>query len=591
MKAVFLPLCSLLILQSCSSLIDTNRTEFNHKVVEAKPGQVADPAGSTPMEPTSYSNFSIDTLYSLMVAEIAASRKQYDITLNNYISEAKATGDLGVISRATRLAQYFRKHNLTLEMGKAWLDLEPENLEANALVATAYIEQRQPLKALNHAEVILKLINPNSKTANRSAAITETIANFSTDTDTLTLQTLITRFQQLSQQYPKYPSILVGLSTLYESQKDTAKAYQVIKEALNLDDRYMPALMQEVRLLQSSDQVDLALEKLKAHLTDQPDDYRIRLLYARLLTQSDINAAYTEFTILSEQSPKHLDIKFSRALVALELQKRAIAEQLFKELLAVNYRPNTMHFYLGNLAELSEDLNSAVKNYLAIDGGDDYFAAHSRAARIMAQQGSMDRARNHFKQLRQESPDRRPRLYMAEAEVMEALGKLDLALETLTEAASFYPDNTDIRYNRSSLYEQNDQLALMESDLRHILTLEPDNSAALNALGYFLTTRTTRYSEALELIKKAINLKPDDPAILDSMGWVLFKLGRTDEAINYLRKAFELFPDPEVAAHLGEALWVKGNKQEARSIWDNNLKEHPNDSRILDTMERLKVEE
>ena len=160
----------------------------------------------------------------------------------------------------------------------------------------------------------------------------------------------------------------------------------------------------------------------------------------------------------------------------------------------------------------------------------------------------------------------------------------------LTEGVRQYPDDITLRYNRATLYEQSNQLALMESDLRHILSLEPDNASALNALGYFLTTRTDRHQEALLLIEQALDLQPDDPAIIDSMGWVLFNLGRIDEAIVYLRKAFERFPDPEIAAHLGEALWVNGNKQEARGIWQQNLVDNPDDSRILDTMERLRVE-
>jgi tetratricopeptide (TPR) repeat protein len=579
-------LSSLFWLQSCTNLpITTEETSKSSPALDSTPSNIeAEP------EPQRYGSFTTDTLYSLLVAELASTRQIYDLTLQNYIHEARSTEDLGVIARATRLAQYFRAHDDALEMGTDWLAQAPNDIEANAIVATSYINKREPLKALDYAEKILSLINPEDEQANRRAALTETIANYSRDLDTLTRERLIQRYRLLITQYPQYPAIKVGLSVLYTAAKDTAQAYELVKEALAQENQYLPAIMQEIRLLQTSQQTDLAIQKLKAYLKDgQSENYRLRLLYARLLTQTDIEAAYEEFVYLSEQSPTHLDIKFSRALVALELKKREEAQRLLLELLAVQYRPNTIHFYLGNLDEVDKRYEQAIKHYLSITAGEDYIAGHSRAARIMAIQGDIEAAQSHFTQLRSQSPHQRPQLYNAEAEVLEGLEKIDAAILILDQGVNEFPDNVDLRYTRSSLYEKNNQLTLMESDLRHILSLEPENAAALNALGYFLTNRTHRHYEALELIQQAIAIRPDDPAIIDSLGWALFNLGRTEEAIEYLRKAYELFPDPEVAAHLGEALWVNGKKQEAHSIWTNNLKENPNDSRIIDTMQRLNV--
>ncbi len=545
-------------------------------------------------EPQTYRTFSTDTLYSLIVAELAATRRQYDLTLENYIKEAIATNDLGVIARAARLAQYFRNHDQTLAMGKLWVAKQPNDTEANAIVATAYIEKRQPLQALGYAERILSQIEPSNneeaqEEANKRAAITETIANYSRDVDSLTKQALIERYNTLIQSYPQYAAILVGLSILHEAQGDTASAYRIIEQAIAQDKDYLPALMQEIRLLQASDQNDKAIAKLKSVLEKQPENNRLRLLYARMLTQTDINAAYKEFSELAEESPQHLDIQFSKALIALEIKKVDESKGILEMLLNKGYRLNTVNFYLGNLAEADNNLEKALKHYLDVSGGEDYIASHSRAARIMAKQGNIKEARVHFTELRRESPDKQAQLYAAEGEVLQQVGQVTEAIKVLTQAINQFPDNTGLRYSRSSLYEQTDQLDLMESDLRHALSIEPENASTLNALGYFLTSRTNRHQEALGFIEKALKLKPNDPAIMDSMGWALFNLGRTDEAIEYLRKALELFPDPEVAAHLGEALWVKGNKQEARSIWNNNLKENPNDSRIIDTMERLQV--
>lgn len=593
---------SVILLAACSTTNpvaitksgDTGNSKTIHKIApDSKKSRHSSNAKSNTKpdskDESSYNPFSTDTLYSLMVAELAASRKQYNLTLDNYIQEAKATGDLGVIIRAARLAQYFRDHDQAIAMGKLWVAQKPDDIEANSIIATACIERREPLMALDYAERILALIKPSSPEANKSAAITETIANYSRSSDTLTKQTLAERYADLAKRYPQYASIKVGLSILYESQEDTAAAYKTVKKAIAQDDDYLPAIMQEIRLLQASKQNDKAIAKLEKLLDSQPDNNRLRLLYARLLTQIDINAAYEQFSILAQQSPQHLDIQFSKALIAFEIQKTDVAQSILEDLLTKNYRRDTVNFYLGNLAELNKDNEKALSYYLAVNAGEDYVAAHSRAARIMAKQGELQKAQAHFNELRNKTPQRTHQLYAAEAEVLQQVGEIEPAIALLTQAISEYPDDTNLRYSRSSLYEQSNQLDLMENDLRHALSIEPENASTLNALGYFLTSRTDRHDEAYGLIQKALELKPNDPAIMDSMGWVLYKLGRNSEAIYYLRKAFELFPDPEVAAHLGEALWMNGDKQGARSIWSNNLKDNPNDSRIIDTMERLQV--
>ena len=371
-----------LVLVACGSL--QNQPSVPEVKAAVKPDTSAGhQASATAQVPQTYGRFETDTLYNLMAAELAASRQQYQTTLNNYLSESLKTRDLGVIKRAARFAQYFRAYDQTLGMGKLWLEQEPESIEAHAIVANAYIEKKLSLQALDHAEVILSLLNPNDSESSKKAALAETIANFSRDADTLTLQTLTQRYLDLAQRYPAYPAVLVGLSSLYEFQKETAKAYETIQQALVIDSEYLPAILQEIQLLQASQQVDKAIARLAAQLQKNPEDYRLRLLYARLLTQTDIDAAYVEFTRLSEQSPRHLDIKFSRALVALEVEKRAVAAQLFNELLEAQYRPNTIRFYLGNLAESDKQYQQALDYYLAVDGGEDFVPSHTRAARIM----------------------------------------------------------------------------------------------------------------------------------------------------------------------------------------------------------------
>jgi tetratricopeptide (TPR) repeat protein len=540
-------------------------------------------------------SFSTDTLYSLLVAEVAASRQQFTLTLKNYVEQARETDDKAIIARAARIAQFFRAQEDTLEMGLLWLAHDENNIEAITLVANTYLEQGEPLIALDYTEKLLlhfsqeEQQNPTKKPTKDSGAFTETIANLSKQADKDTITTLIQRFQQLAILYPTVTGIKVGLSVLHQTDGSADDALAWAQRALAQEPARTPAIIQEVLLLQQSQQSALAISKLETQLKKDPSNSRLRLVYARLLTTNNVEGAYEQFTLLSKESPKQFDLKFSRAILATELNKVLIASGLFEELLTVNYREDNVNFYLGHIAESLDKLPSALGYYQAVKAGENLFPSKNRAARVMILQGDIAAAQSVFAQLRQQSPKKTEQIYVTESNLLVQNKADDAALVILNIAINEFPDNNDLRYNRSTVYERQDKLALMESDLRHILSIDPDNALALNGLGYFLSIRTERYEEAFQLISRALELKPNDAAIIDSMGWVAFKMGRIDEAVSYLTKAFELYPDPEVAAHLGEALWSKGDKQAAKTLWENSLNDNPDAPEILETLKRLGV--
>lgn len=545
-----------------------------------------------------YGRFDTDTLYSLLVAEVAASRKDYDTTIANYVEQANATNDITVITRAARIAQFFRQREHSLDMGLLWLKQAPNNLEAVTLVANAYLELRQPLKALDYAEQILALLaadkTPTKKPRvdnddQQGGAFLETIANLSKASDKDTLTTLISRFKTISQRYPARSSIKVGLSVLHQANGSNTDASLWIERALVQTPTRKSAVIQDVILLQETKQTELAISKLKRLLDKTPSDHRIRLVYARLLSQTNIPEAYEQFTLLSEQSPNQLDLAFSRALLAVELEKIDVAKPLLRTLLASNYQNNSVLFYLGHIEELASNPEAALDHYLAIESDENFLPAQFRSGRIMISLDRVDDANRLFANLRQTHPDKKERIYETQASLLVKQKADNTALPLLNNAITKYPDNFNLRYERSTIHERQNNIALMESDLRHILNLDPDNVHALNGLGYFLTIRTDRYEEAYTLIKQALTLKPTDAAIIDSMGWVNFKLGRLEEAVTHLKKAYAIHPDPEVAAHLSEALWVSGDKEKAKDILQENLQKNPAASEILDMIQRLNI--
>ena len=536
---------------------------------------------------TTASQLTTETLYALLLAEMAASRQQYTLTLERYVEQANITNDPQVIARAARIAQFFKAQQESLDMGLMWLEHEPSNIEAIALVANAYIELGQPLMAVEHTATLLTLTQ-NSPDYD-AGALLETTANFSKNATSDVQQQLIERYQELTITYPKLAGLNVGLSILYQHQGQHQQAIHWVNKALQVEPQRTSALIQEILLLQENQQEALAEEKLQEYLERDPTNNRLRLVYARLLTHTDVQKSYEQFTQLSEQSPQQLELQFSRALLAIELQKLEEGQTLLTQLYKQDYRPDLVPFYLGHIHDLLDDKETALSYYLTINSGNNVLAAQSRAARIMIELERYQEAHERFDVLRQQHNSEQEQLYVNESNALLRQQMYTKALHLLNEALSTYPDNSRLRYNRSTIYEKNDQLALMEQDLRHVLSIEPDNVSALNGLGYFLASRTERYQEALALIEKALTLRPKDAAIIDSMGWVLFKLGRIDEAIGYLEQAFTIFPDPEVAAHLGEALWTQGKTEQAKQIWQDSLQDHPQSSVILETLDRLGV--
>ncbi|WP_156501205.1 lipopolysaccharide assembly protein LapB, partial [Alcanivorax sp. HI0044] len=245
-----------------------------------------------------------------------------------------------------------------------------------------------------------------------------------------------------------------------------------------------------------------------------------------------------------------------------------------------------IHLYLAQAAEQKLDMDGAIDHYLKV-GGPQAIRARVQAARLLYQQGNTSQAHALMHSLAQQQPELQDSLTITEAEMRSNNGDPQGAIALINNALRDQPDNTDLLYSRAMTAEKVGNLAQLEKDLKRIITLDPDDASALNALGYTLGNRTDRLDEAYQYVSRALELRPDDPAILDSMGWVLYKRGETEAARDYLRRAYEKFPDPEVAAHYGEVLWVLGAQNQARQVWRDTLESDPDAPHIREVMEKL----
>jgi tetratricopeptide (TPR) repeat protein len=348
------------------------------------------------------------------------------------------------------------------------------------------------------------------------------------------------------------------------------------------------ALLLQTRVLRSQGRVEEALETLDRLAELEPDDLDVRVTRARLLVGARrYDDALEAFRSLAEQAPRNADVRYALALLLLQTNRLDEAAEQLHILVEQRQRRQVAHYYLGQIAEARGNPVEALAHYAEVEEGEHFVDAQVRTASLLAERGDLEAARAHLHGVAVDTTAEDVRLYLVESELLADAGRYEDALEILGQGITEHPESNDLLYARAMMAEKLDRLELLEEDLRTILERDPDNAQALNALGYTLADRTERYEEAHALIEKALELRPDDYYILDSMGWVLYRLGRLEEALEYLRRAAALSDDVEVAAHLGEVLWVMGERQEAREVWNSALEHTPGDPRLLDVMDRL----
>lgn len=532
--------------------------------------------------------FPADTLYELLVAEFAGLRGQPKIAQQKYHEQALITRDVDLARRATQIAEFTGATELMLDSAQLWGDLEPHNTEAQTLVAISLVKQGKLDEAFDQSLTLV---------ANGQRPFFQAIAFQAIQQDRDAQNRLLDRFRQALTQYPANTELLTGESLLLHYLGDDERALQSVNQAIDADEENTAAYVLKASLLEKLGEPKEAARILRKRLKVEPHNQRLRLQYARLLTEFDLPEAQKQFRILVDSAPLEPDLILSLALVSEEMGDFATAREYFEQLLFLRKHTSIAYFYLAQISEKQQDIPRATELYRRVVDGEDYLHAAAAICRLYMAQTQIAECQKYMQHERQRhtavntqtSRAIIARLYLIEVDVLHQY-KSATELAVLNEALEKFPDNADLRYIRSMLYEQANHLVAAEADLRLILSKDPDNANALNALGYTLVNKTDRLQEGYELITRALALEPDNAAILDSMGWALYRLNRNEEAVLYLQKAMISFPNHEVAAHLGEVLWISGQKREARKIWQQGLEDDPDSAIIQETRSRLNAE-
>ena len=543
-----------------------------------KPRVVARP----PAKPQNLPNQELSQaiLFKSLLAEIALQRGQANVAVQAYLELTRETRDPRIAQRATEIAWNSRFLGVALETAGIWLAADPDSQQARQVLATLLVNQSRLEDALPHIEKSLAADKEN--VGNNFLQLNSLFARHPDKAAVLLL------IQNLAQPYPALPEAHFGIAQAAWNAGQGDLALSEVRAALKLRPEWEQAALFQGQLLQRNSNAD-ALSYYRGYLKSQPLAADVRLTLARLLvTEKDYPAARNEFETLLKQFPDNSEVTMAVALLSLQLNDYAAAEKQLLHALATNHKdPDAVRYYLGQLNEERKTPNEALRWYSSIEGGAQYVPARARYAAILAKQGKIAEARKFLQESPSSDAQQSLQFVQAEAQLLRDANDFRGAYEVLSRAVEKNPDSPELLYDQAMAAEKVERFDLLESGLRKVIQLKPDYAHAYNALGYTFADRNIRLQEAYALIEQGLKLAPEDPFILDSMGWVLYRMAQHDAAVTFLKRAFALRPDAEIAAHLGEVLWVMGQKEEARKVWNAALKESPANDVLLATIKKF----
>lgn len=519
-------------------------------------------------------------LNELLVAEVALQRAQFGIAVQLYTRLSQQTRDPRIVERATRIAIFAREYTGALELAKLWMELSPADAEGQQILAALLIKAGEYDAAVTSLESVLVQAGEDEQ-----ARYLMIIRLLSREQDKDGALEVIERFMV---RHPDDPAGLYAQSQLALRANKLDKAEKQVDRLLQLRPEMTQAMVLRTRIVHLAGREAEALEYLGEMVKRHGGDMELRVAYGRMLVDADSpDEAQAQFKKVLQAQPDNDDITFAAGLVALRLEQPKDAENYFLSLNRKSVRVEETSYYLGRIEEVRGNSAGAIQWYDKITQGDNYLSAQIRSALLQARLGDVDAARARLGAVQARTPDQSQRLYLAEGEILRDIERYDDAIKIYDHALKELPGNIELLYARAMVAEKLGRIDWLERDLLAVLQIEPDNVDALNSLGYTLADRTSRLDEAEVYVKRALELKPDSYYILDSLGWVYYRKGDLPAALKYLRRAMDLGDDAEVASHLGEVLWVSGDRDAARVTWKRALELFPNNKTLLTVINRL----
>lgn len=534
---------------------------------------VAAPPAPPPAPPLPNVDLTEDLLYEILISEVAGQRGYNDLSTAGIWDAAKQTRDPRLARRAAQLALESGNLQRSTEIFRLWAELDPNSAVPARLLSSLLLRDGKVMEA--EAEFAKVLQQEPENAAQIFLQIVPVIQAHPDKAAALKLM------QDLAQPYPQLAEAHWAVARLAHEVGNDTLAMERVQRARTLRPEWNRAVVLEAELLHKP-QPEKSLSVLRDYLAKYPDARDVRVQYARLLLdQKQYPQARTEFQALADANPDNAELAFAVALISLQMNDLAGAEAQLKRSPALRDSQkdrNVLQYYLGQLYEANKDTEQALVHYREVKSGDFLFKAQMRLAYLLNKQGKLAEARQQLHQVVPSNVDQRTQVALTEAQLLREADQLNEAFQVLQHALNKQPNDTDLLYETGLLADRTGKYELSEKLLRKLMQLQPNRAHAYNALGFSFLERNVRIVEGVALVEKANQLAPDDIAIMDSVGWGYYRLGKLDESIKWLRKAYAGNPDPEIASHLGEVLWMHGDKDEAKKIWQGSLKDNPSNA-------------
>lgn len=546
-----------------------------------------------------YAPFKPDTLFDLIVAELAGTRSMYSVALSNYTRQAYRTRDAAVIERAYQLADYLQARSIALDMALLWDEVASNDATIKSYAALELMRSEYYLKAYEYIAALLPL--------NGDAPFDILAESIGYQSQwQATRERILKEYLTLQRSYPDLDSLNLGIAWLQLREKQYENVLVTLARLSEAQRDSIASFILQGRSYFELGRNNKALQILSRGLKQYPEENQLRLLYTRaLMATEEWESARTQLDKMSSNSNEK--VLLALGLLALEGGMTAEAIDLLQRATTSPQYDDAANYYLGTIYEAQQKLALAMRHYQKVVRGELVTSAATAYCRVFLQaEESFDPAaaiptyqvQEHLGLLRYHNPEYSGIFYLLESDVLAQQQQLTLAIAQLNIGIAENQQSVPLLYARAALYAQLGDHILAEQDLRLALTIEENNASVLNALGYTLLEHYVQdvyqksinhplLTEAKALILQAYQLEPTDAAILDSVGWLYFHLGDYTQAEQYLQQSYTLQPDADIAAHLGEVLWITGHHKEAMAIWQQALEQTPNHPLLTATVRRF----
>jgi len=576
------PILLLIWISGCTS----TATDITLQQTSLEPEESIADASKTDAAETSTVNASASgltdqLLYDVLLASIAGQRQQPEVALEALSRAVYLSRNRRLTSNAIQLALQLKDYQKTIQFSRLLLTQDPDNHRVGLALASAQINSDKLEEA---GETLVDLVV--KQPWGNEAVLQQVAGLISRQPEEIQTRLQDILLQATSNDNPQLVFTAAMVASFLEQNQQFS---ELLDRTLSLQpDWEVPAMMKLTQISEQENAESDVADWAEAFLENHPESQRFRTQYARLLIRQDkLEQAAQQLDNVLKQDPEDQDALFAGAVVNMDLRKFDRAERLFTRYIETSSNADQARLYLAQMFIEAERFDEASPLLRQIQSSQYYLDAQIALSGVIAKLSNVDAGLSHLRNIDVRGEEETVRIILEQDSLLRTFDQMNRSLELLTAALIERPQQPDLLYSRGLLAAQLNQIDLIEKDMRQLIELQPDNAHAYNALGYTLADQTERFDEALTLIRKALEFRPEDPFILDSMGWVHYRIGKIDEALEYLERALELKPDAEIAAHLGEVLWISGNKKQAKKVWQQGKELGPENTTLLKTIDRF----